>query len=82
MSVKHEPIYNFAFLELETTGLPELENNTTKITELSISIVQSEHLSSGHFPRVVNKITLCLNPCKSITLTAAELSGEFKFIIN
>lgn len=82
MSVEREPIYNFAFLDLETTGLPHLENYTTKITELSISIVQSEHLSSGHFPRVVNKITLCLNPCKSITPTAAEMTGEFKSIIN
>ncbi|XP_044759101.1 uncharacterized protein LOC123316883 isoform X2 [Coccinella septempunctata] len=75
MSDKHGPIRNFAFLDLETTGLPSLENNKTKITELSISIVESNHLRMGVFPRVRNKLNLCLNPCKFISPDSTSITG-------
>ncbi|XP_045463127.1 uncharacterized protein LOC123672855 [Harmonia axyridis] len=75
MSALREPIYNFAFIDLETTGLPSLENNKTKITELSISIVESNHLSLGTFPRVLNKINLCFNPCKFISPDSTDITG-------
>lgn len=78
MSEQKKPIYNFAFIDLETTGLPSYENNKTKITELSISIVESNHLRSGVFPRVLNKINLCLNPCKFISPDSTNITGEYE----
>ncbi|XP_045463130.1 three-prime repair exonuclease 1-like [Harmonia axyridis] len=74
MSVQREPIYNFAFIDLETTGFPS-QKSTTRITELSISIVESKQLSLGIFPTVLDRINLCFNPCKFISPYATRISG-------
>lgn len=70
-------IKTFAFVDLETTGLPELEFYKTKITELSIVACSTEHLmetKSPNIPRVLHKLTLCLNPCKRIDFKSTEIT--------
>lgn len=69
-------IKTFVFLDSETTGLPSAENNRTKITELCLSAVQTEHLMLGVNPRVQNKITICINPRKMIHPCASEITGK------
>lgn len=68
-------IENFAFIDLETTGIPSMENNKTKITELSITVIESNHLRSGVYPRVRNKLHLCFNPRKFISPDATKITG-------
>lgn len=68
-------IKTFIFLDLETTGLPHLENNRTRVTELCLTAVRSSHIASGVFPRIQNKITLCLNPRKLIDAEASKITG-------
>ncbi|KAJ2953194.1 hypothetical protein O0L34_g771 [Tuta absoluta] len=71
-------IATYVFLDLEGTGLPEEENNQTKITEMSLVAVKREHLlncESGKAPRVQTKLTLCFNPERKIKAFASEISG-------
>ena len=72
-------IKTFAFFDLETTGLPDLEFFKTKITELSIIAVSVDHLTEvkdkADTPRVQQKLTLCFNPFKRIDLKASEVTG-------
>lgn len=69
-------IKTFAFFDLETTGLPDLEFFKTKITELSVVAVSVEHLlEAKDAPRVQHKLTLCFNPFKRIDLKATEVTG-------
>lgn len=69
-------IKTFIFLDIETTGLPQMENNATKITELSMIAVQSSHLRLGVIPRVQNKLTLCFNPWKLISYDSEKITGK------
>ncbi|KAF5303348.1 hypothetical protein FQR65_LT08261 [Abscondita terminalis] len=68
-------IETFVFLDSETTGLPSQQHNKTRITELCLVAVQSDHLALGVFPRVQNKINLCFNPCKFIDNEASKITG-------
>lgn len=68
-------IKSFVFVDLETTGLPYEENNTTRITELCLIAVQTEHLNLGVFPRVQNKLNLCIDPRKVINPVASAITG-------
>lgn len=70
-------IKTFAFYDLETTGLPDLEFYKTKITELSIVACSVDHLLEGSIdvPRIQQKLTLCFNPFKRIDLKATEITG-------
>lgn len=68
-------IKTFAFIDLETTGLPCYDNNTTKITELTVITVQTKHLLLGVIPRVQNKLSLCFNPRKLISFESEKLTG-------
>lgn len=69
-------IKTLAFLDLETTGLPDLEFFKTKITELSIIACPVDHfLSDVRYPRVLHKLTLCFNPYKRIDLKSTEVTG-------
>lgn len=65
----------FAFLDLETTGIPELEFFKTKITEISIVACSVEHFLMGTAPRVLHKLTLCFNPSKRIDLKSSDITG-------
>ena len=68
-------IKTFVFFDMETTGLPHLEYFKTKITELSLVAVQSDHIELGVFPRVQNKLSMCFNPNKLISLEASKNTG-------
>lgn len=54
------------------------ENNRTKITEISLVACSAAHLQvtkMGDLPRVLHKLTLCINPFKRISYKAEELTG-------
>lgn len=59
-------IKTFAFLDLETTDLPCNDNNTTKIIEISLITVQTNHLFVERSCSIKNKLSLCFNPRKMI----------------
>ncbi|KAL7048104.1 hypothetical protein ACKWTF_003217 [Chironomus riparius] len=69
----------FAFIDLETTGLPSIEYNRTKITQISITACAVEHImelkDKEAVPRVLHKLSLCLNPRKLIKLDCSEITG-------
>lgn len=67
------------FLDFEATGL---NNGKTKITELALLSIQREELVTPYGrPRVVNKLTLCVNPMKPISMRASEITGITFFIL-
>lgn len=71
-------VATYVFIDLETTGLPAEEHNKTKITEISMVAVKSEHVldtQPGASPRVQNKVTLCLNPGKIINPDCTKVTG-------
>ncbi|ABF50274.1 v-trex [Antheraea pernyi nucleopolyhedrovirus] len=78
-------IKTYAFLDLETTGLPKLQNNQTQITELSLQCVTREELLGS--ARVCNKLTLCFEPTVPVSdqasvltqLNAENLRGQPRF---
>lgn len=68
-------ISTLVFLDFEATGL---NNGKTKITELTLLSVQREELVTPYGrPRVVNKLTLCVNPMKPISMRASEITGLY-----
>ncbi|KAJ8924536.1 hypothetical protein NQ315_000684 [Exocentrus adspersus] len=68
MSDKKTEIKTFVFLDIETTGLPREEYNKTKITELCMVAVEAAHIKGERTPRVQNKLNLCFNPAKMVSL--------------
>lgn len=83
-----EDIQSYVFLDLETTGLPHLEHNRTRITEIALvsaqrndilekskSIDRSRMSEIGLLPRVVNKINICVHPQKMILPHTTEITG-------
>lgn len=69
-------IKTFVFFDTETTGLPVEEHNKTKITELSLVAVEADHIRLGVFPRVQNKLNLCFNPRKMVSIDSGKLTGS------
>lgn len=67
-------IKTFAFIDLETTGLPIQESNLTRITELCIVACSADTLKSQTLPRVLHKLTLCFNPQRDITKFSMEMT--------
>lgn len=85
-----ENILSYVFLDLETTGLPHLEHNRTRITEIAlVSAQRTEILDKSKainrrqihltylLPRVVNKINICVYPQKMILPRTTEITGKF-----
>ncbi|XP_007534962.1 three prime repair exonuclease 2 isoform X2 [Erinaceus europaeus] len=70
----------FVFLDLEATGLPEVD---PEIAELSLFAVHRSSLEgpsrtrSGGLalPRVLDKLTLCMQPQRPFTAKASEITG-------
>lgn len=73
-------IKTFVFFDTETTGLPHQEFNKTKITELAFiacsKVELLKHAGKGDMPRVKHKLAICLNPMKSISSFASEITGK------
>lgn len=83
-SMDHNDIKTFAFFDLETTGLPALEFNKTKITELSLIACSKEHLLNAplnQLPRVLHKISLCFNPMKMITPESTRITALDNYLL-
>ncbi|KAK6626954.1 hypothetical protein RUM44_009431 [Polyplax serrata] len=70
--------------DTETTGLPHLENNNTRITEMALMGCEIEHLkNSTDIPRVLHKLVFCFNPMKMITPDSTKVSGlENEMLMN
>uniref|UniRef100_A0A1B6EAM9 Exonuclease domain-containing protein n=2 Tax=Clastoptera arizonana TaxID=38151 RepID=A0A1B6EAM9_9HEMI len=90
MSQQHEvdEIRTYVILDLETTSLPGLDGNTTKITEIALISVLRQHIIQtfydnklnssdklDYLPRTINKLNECINPCKKISDRASKLTG-------
>ncbi|XP_069499956.1 three prime repair exonuclease 2-like [Ambystoma mexicanum] len=81
-NVKRTPFETFVFMDLEATGLPPAR---PKITEISLLAVNRHSLENTaftnsfkpvpRFPRVVDKLCLCIDPGKPISQTATTLTG-------
>ncbi|KAJ2940941.1 hypothetical protein O0L34_g10204 [Tuta absoluta] len=72
------PIATYVFLDLETTGIPQEENNKTKITELSLVAVKRDQILDarpGAVPRVLHKLTLCFNPGRPVPVSVTHVTG-------
>lgn len=72
-------IKTFVFFDLETTGLPDYECRKTKITEISLVACARSHLletKRGNLPRVLHKLTLCVNPRRLIQCQSTAITGE------
>ncbi|XP_063387789.1 uncharacterized protein LOC134673721 [Cydia fagiglandana] len=70
-------IATYVFFDLETTGLPHLEKNRTKIIELcfvATSRKEIEKCGYGEIP-AVSKITLVFNPQRPMQSKVVELTG-------
>lgn len=71
-------IATYVFIDLETTSLPSLEHNKTRITELSMVVVKRRHILEtrpGASPRVQDKFTMCFNPQRMIDPGSTDTSG-------
>ncbi|GBP56511.1 Three prime repair exonuclease 2 [Eumeta japonica] len=71
------PITTFVFFDIETTGLPHLEKNQTKITELSMVAASKDDIlntSLGYVPKVT-KLSLLFNPERRIHPDAVKMNG-------
>ena len=62
-------------MDLEATGLPSPGNNPT-ISELCLIAVHRMSLMDNAKPRVLNKLSLCINPMKPISPAASSLTGK------
>lgn len=74
-------IKSFVVLDLETTGLPHLENFKTRITELSIIAAARNHLTDASknpnkLPRVLQKLNVCFYPNKLILPETTNITGK------
>jgi len=78
-------IKSFVFLDLESSGLPDYDMCRTKITELSMVACSHEHLLSSaveSLPRVLHKLTLCINPKKPIDPGSSQITSMYLKIKN
>lgn len=70
----------FVFLDLEATGLPNVD---PEIAEISLFAVHRSTLESPErdesgmpvLPRVLDKLTLCMSPQRPFTAKASEITG-------
>lgn len=70
-------IETFVIIDLETTGLPHLEYNRTKITEMCLLAASRKDIRNTAFDELppMCKLSFILNPEKSITTDSALLTG-------
>ncbi|WAR30772.1 TREX2-like protein, partial [Mya arenaria] len=74
-SLHDHDIASFVFMDLEST---DLLCTRTRITELCLVAVNRLDLQgTGIFPRVTNKLTICLDPVKPVSASASVLTGLY-----
>lgn len=70
----------FVFFDIEATGLPDHEFNKTKITELALIACSKVELlktdGKRKVPRVLHKLTICVNPRKMISPESTKITGK------
>ncbi|CAB3379478.1 Hypothetical predicted protein [Cloeon dipterum] len=77
-----EGVRTLAFFDLETTGLPH-EQPRVRVTELSVVAVTVADLraASPRLPRILHKLTMCVNPCSPVQPIASQVSGLDNFML-
>lgn len=70
---KINQISTFVFMDLESTCL--LNDPNCRITELCMIAVSRKDLEKTSFPRVTNKLTICLNPKILLTPNISTMTG-------
>ncbi|KAL1458237.1 hypothetical protein WDU94_008399 [Cyamophila willieti] len=70
-------IRTMVFLDTETTGLLHREGRNCRIVEMCFVAVLREHLldQEASFPRVLNKLSLCINPKKKMDPVSSSING-------
>lgn len=68
-------IETLVFFDIETTGLPQLERNRTKITELTFIAVSRRDIDTSNNLPLMNKLSLLFNPEKKIQVEASLITG-------
>ncbi|XP_063369548.1 uncharacterized protein LOC134657901 [Cydia amplana] len=70
-------IATYVFFDLETTGLPHLERNRTKIIELCFVATSRKEIEKCRYREIppVSKITLVFNPQRPMQSKVVELTG-------
>lgn len=70
-------IETLVFFDIETTGLPQLEKNRTKITELTFLAASRRDIEKTAIDDIplINKLSLLFNPQKNIQATASKITG-------
>ncbi|KAM6468776.1 three prime repair exonuclease 2 [Liasis olivaceus] len=68
----------FVFLDIETTGLPRDQPCMAELCLFAVhhsSLKPSPQKNELQFPRIIDKLTLCMNPQKPFTPSAADMTG-------
>uniref|UniRef100_A0A8D8URM9 Three prime repair exonuclease 2 n=1 Tax=Cacopsylla melanoneura TaxID=428564 RepID=A0A8D8URM9_9HEMI len=70
-------IRTLVFFDTETTGLLHREGRNCRIVEMCFVAVLREHLldQEALFPRVLNKLSLCINPKKKMDSVSSSIHG-------
>ncbi|KAK7505095.1 hypothetical protein BaRGS_00003665 [Batillaria attramentaria] len=71
---RRHKIASLVVFDTETTGLP---GPGTKITELCFLSVQRDEVISKNFPRVINKLQLCLSPERALPPPISTITGLY-----
>ncbi|XP_004482634.1 three prime repair exonuclease 2 [Dasypus novemcinctus] len=70
----------FVFLDLEATGLPNVDPEIAEISLFAVHRSSLEHPERDEagvpvLPRVLDKLTLCMSPTRPFTAKASEITG-------
>lgn len=69
-----QKITTFVFMDFETTGLL---NRACRITEMCfLAVNRVDMIEDCVFPRVINKLTLCVDPKKTVSLPSSNITGN------
>ncbi|XP_060588912.1 mucin-17-like [Ruditapes philippinarum] len=68
-------ISSYVFLDFETTSLLDRKCRITEMCLLAVNRV--DLTAAGSFPRVTNKLTVCLDPQQPISMTSSNITGLY-----
>lgn len=66
-------ISTYVFLDFETTRLLDRKCRITELCLFAVNRVDMEE--TGNLPRVINKLTLCLDPQVPVSMTSSNMTG-------